>query len=319
MKKFLFILLFVFLMGCSSNQTISSTTTPTIMQTPSLFPTQTAIPPTETLTPTLTFTPTHTQLPTWTPLPTLADEDSLLEFISFTRNSDCRLPCFRSLTPGITKWDEAVFNLRPIESLGDLRVVTNQEGDFGFGNIVSWYSSGDETIIEGYLYTIVSNDNKVKKITVSIEGSSKPTANVDSHSLPLPKQFRMADVLREYGVPSMVFIYTFIHDEPGPLPFKILLVYPEDHFYIQYYRDAKLSDNNVAACGHDFYLELDITDNKEKLMSTDAIANSPETKDIAINAWKPIEKLMNIGVEKFHSIYSSSPDECIVFPTKNWQ
>src|SRR5690349_16301716 len=58
MKKLVVILSFVFLMGCSSSPSISTTATSGILQKPSPVPTQTAIPPTSTLIPTATFTPT---------------------------------------------------------------------------------------------------------------------------------------------------------------------------------------------------------------------------------------------------------------------
>jgi Tol biopolymer transport system component len=62
MKKLQTAFLFMFLIGCSSNQK-APTVTSNIVQTPSPFPTQTAVPPTQTLTPTTTFTPTPTVTP----------------------------------------------------------------------------------------------------------------------------------------------------------------------------------------------------------------------------------------------------------------
>jgi hypothetical protein len=58
MQKLPIVVLIVFLMGCSSGQTVVPTETPSIV--PSLTPTQTAIPPTETSTPSPTFTPPPT-------------------------------------------------------------------------------------------------------------------------------------------------------------------------------------------------------------------------------------------------------------------
>jgi Tol biopolymer transport system component len=60
MKKLRVVFLFVFLVGCSSNQNDFSIVTQSIVQTSTPIPTQTAAPPTQTLTPTATFTPTVT-------------------------------------------------------------------------------------------------------------------------------------------------------------------------------------------------------------------------------------------------------------------
>jgi Tol biopolymer transport system component len=57
MKKLQVVFLFMFLIGCSSNQKVPAVT-PNIVQIPSPFPTQTVVPPAQTLTPTTTVVPT---------------------------------------------------------------------------------------------------------------------------------------------------------------------------------------------------------------------------------------------------------------------
>lgn len=247
-------------------------------------------------------------------MPTLTDQDSLLEFISFTGNGTCELPCLANVTPGKTNWDEAVFTLHPMESVAELDILTNQESVYGPANVVSWYLSGDEIRINGKFL----EGNEINLIRMDIETFSMPTTNADSYPIPLPTPLSMSSVLQEYGVPSMVFIYTFVHDQPGRLPFKILLVYPENQFYIEYYREAKLNGDSVVACNPDFRLELVVVDNKEKLLSVDALTNAPETKDLSIHAWKTVEQVMNISADRFHEVYSSSSSECIIFPSKVW-
>jgi Tol biopolymer transport system component len=59
MKKFQIVILFVFLVGCSSSQNVPAVTAG-VEQTQTLVPTPTAIPPTETLIPASTFTPSPT-------------------------------------------------------------------------------------------------------------------------------------------------------------------------------------------------------------------------------------------------------------------
>lgn len=320
-NKFMSVVLVVILVGCSATSQ-KPMVTPTIQPTVTLFPTVTPIFVTPFVTPTLapTFTPssTSTSLPLRTPLPTLSGEEDFLNFISFIGEEDCQLPCWVGIIPGKTSWNEAIFALHPIESVAKIKIHLDVEGLFGKENVITWSFSGDGVIANGDVGAVIVNQNVVNLMSMSIEGWTTPNTNAPLGSLSLPKSFNMQSVLKEYGVPSMVFIYTFIHDQLGPLPFSVLLVYPENHFYIIYQRDAKLSGNTVEACGPDSYLELAVVDGRDKLASADAIANTPETKSVGIQNMKPVEQVLNISPEKFYEIYSTSSLGCITFPTKNW-
>jgi len=313
MNKIRSTLLFIFLASCSTTSQIP-TITSTNLPTHTLVPTETAIPPTSTFTPTLTPTITLTPLPTWTPLPTLADQNSFLDFISFTENGICKFPCFAGITQGETTWDEAIFALRPMEAVAKLDISPNQESNYGQVNIISWYLYGGEYEVEGEFLT----GSSVNLIWMDIQSFSIPTENIPSRSLPLPKPFNLQSVLKAYGIPSMVFIYTFVHDQSSSPPFKILLVYPENQFYIEYHRHAKLSGNSVVACDSDYYTDLLVVDNKDKLISVDAISNTPKAKDFDFNNWKPVEQALNISPEKFHEIYSASSPGCMISPKSIW-
>lgn len=307
MNKIFSIILLVLQSGCSGIQR-SPTSTASHLPTSASTSTSTVVPSTATFISTVTVAP----LSTWTPLPTLTNENSFLDFISFTKNSICTFPCWAGIVLGKTTWDEAIFALRPMEAVATLEILPNEESRYGRVNTIDWYLYGGDFRAEGKFLT----GDKVNLIRMSLESFSD---NIPSYSLPLPERFNMQSALIEYGAPSMVFIYTFIHDEQGPLPFSILLVYPENNFFIIYKRDAKLSGNTVAACDSDYYLELAVVDSVDKLISTDAIANTPETESIGIENWKPVEQVLNISPEKFHEIYSSSSSECIIFPVSLWQ
>lgn len=313
MNKIRLTLLFIFLAGCSATSqipTIASTNLPT--HTP--LPTETAIHPTSTFTPTLTPTITLTPPPTWTLLPTLADQNSFLDFISFTENGICNFPCFAGITPGKTTWDESIFALRPMEAVAKLEILPNQESSYGQVNIISWYLYGGEYVVEGKFLT----GSNTSLIRMNIQSFSIPTENIPSYSLPLPKPFNLQSVLNIYGIPSMVFIYTFVHDQSSSPPFKILLIYPENQFYMEYHREAKLSGNSVVACDSDYSLELLVVDNKDKLLSSEAISNTPEAKDFDFNNWKPVEQALNMSPEKFHELYSASSPRCMISPKNIW-
>ena len=312
-KKFSLLLLCVILVSCTGTSQIPINT-PTRISTISMTAIGTAVHPTLTLTAVPTSTITVAPAPSWTPLPTLVDEDKFLDYISFTKNSICKFPCWAGIYPGKSNWDETLFALHPMESTAKLNAHLGIEGLLGKENVVTWYLSGNGVTVNGDIGAIVDNRNTVNLIHISIEGSSTPSAGNPSHSLPLPQNFNLQSVLHEYGIPSMVFIYTFIHEEQGPLPFSVLLIYPENQFYVIYQREAKLSGNDVAACGPEFSLELGVVDNKDKLVSAD----SPEMQSIGIKNWKPVEQILSMSPEKFHDIYSAWTTECITFPRNLW-
>src|SRR5688572_22706051 len=185
----LFTLIFFMLLGCASP---ASTTPPQPETTTS--PTRTPIPTETKVPPTLTFTstPTPTTTPTWTPLPTLVDQNSFLDFISFTEGSICKFPCWAGIVLGKTSWDEAIFSLRPIEAVAKLDISPNQESSHGKVNIISWYFYGGEFEVDGEFITGSGTD----LIWMNIQSFSIPTENTPSHSLPLLRRFNIQSILK---------------------------------------------------------------------------------------------------------------------------
>src|SRR5215207_10777103 len=105
MKKFQAIFLFLFLVGCSSNQ-IPPTAISEVAATPSLPPPETIVPPTQTVTsipstplPVLTSTPFYTPLPTFSSTQAVENLHIWLQAVF-----DCLLPCWGGITPGKTRW-----------------------------------------------------------------------------------------------------------------------------------------------------------------------------------------------------------------------
>jgi hypothetical protein len=92
MKKFQVVFLFLFLVGCSSNQ-IPATTMPHVTPTSSLLPTDTIVSPTQTLT--STPLPVLTFPLLWTPFPTFFQTDDVEKLRFWLQGtSDCILPCW---------------------------------------------------------------------------------------------------------------------------------------------------------------------------------------------------------------------------------
>src|SRR5687768_10176615 len=95
MKKFQVVFLFLFLVGCSSNQ-IPTTAIPNVTPTSSPLPTDTTVPPTQTLTSIpSTPLPAVTSTPLWTPFPTFSSTESVENLRLWMQGVfDCLLPCW---------------------------------------------------------------------------------------------------------------------------------------------------------------------------------------------------------------------------------
>jgi len=307
--KISLILFSIFIVSCSTTnqKPINSFNGPSTFTS---VPAELMAHPTSTSSPNATATITH--LSARTPLPTLVDQDSFLDFISFTENSICKFPCWVGVVPGKTTFDDAIFALRPAETVAKLNILRDQESSYGKVDTVSLYLYGGDFRSESKFLT----GNNVNLIRMSFEAFTESTP---STILPLPRRFSMQSILQEYGTPSSIFIYTYVDDRATDhLSFKVLLVYAENQFYIEYHRFAKLTGSDIVACESEYYLELLVEDSVDKLVSADAIANTPETKKLRIEDWRPVEQALNISPEEFHETYSASSPECMISPRNLW-
>ena len=196
------------------NTEISETETPTL--TPS--PTQTAAP-----------TRTHTPLPThtWTPLPTLSDREAMQKIRQLlTTNGDCDFPCWWGITPGISSWEESEYFLRTLTS----------EIEKGGGTV----STGTNFTISG---DIEGNGETEIIAIVSVQKGMVIGFTLD----PLREtaiNYQIDKILLKYGEPQQIYIHTYPYSpEPGNLPFRLILYYPDHGFAALYtYNAANLGD-----------------------------------------------------------------------------
>ncbi|MEP7137242.1 MAG: hypothetical protein ABI904_20125 [Chloroflexota bacterium] len=310
MKRFQVVFLFVFLISCSSNQTISSTATHNILQTPSPYPTQTAISPTQTLTPTSTFTPTFTSPATWTPLPTLSANEGMKTLQSWLQGADdCLLPCWGGITPGKTSWQEAKQIIESLSGYATINIDENLDCKFSKCHGIGW-SLFPNTLADGGFYSAVPN-NKVHLINITIQDARLQKTN-------LLKYMNLEYILSQYGRPA-ILLFSTEPDLPGDIFLELTFVYPEKHFVIRYSKYATLLNDEVVSCGKDSYIKLIILDNPEQLISLTTIANAAETKDLHVDVWhKTVEEATGITIDKFYQIYSKTNAPCISTPTKIW-
>jgi hypothetical protein len=82
---------------------------------------------------------------------------------------------------------------------------------------------------------------------------------------------------------------------------------------------TELKGDKVENCGRDERIELIILDNKEQLLSLDAINNAVETRDLHLDArYKTLGEATGLSMNSFYEAVSVSSDFCISTPVNIW-
>ena len=310
MKKFQAVFLFLFLVGCSSNQ-IPATTIPVVASTSSPLPSETIAPPTQTVTPIpSTPLPVFTSAPLLTPLPTFSSTQGVENLRIWLQGVfDCLLPCWGGITPGKTRWPEARQILEQMSEFATVNVSENISCDFGACNGVGW-SLYPETVAEGNFYTKLP-ENTVHLININIQNEGTERIN-------FLRSIQLQDVFLWYGPPPMLF-FNVETDLAENRFMELILVYPERQFVIKYIKATELKGDKVENCGRDEKIELIILDNKEQLLSLDAINNAVETRDLRLDArYKTLEEATGLSMNSFYEAVSTFSNFCISTPVNIW-
>ena len=308
MKKIQAVFMFLFLVGCSSNQPIPPATIPNVAPTSSPLPSETIAPVTQTLT--STPLPAITSAPLWTPLPTFSSTDGVEKLRLWTQGVfDCLMPCWGGITPGKTTWQEARQILEQMSEFATVNISENINCDFGACNGVGW-SLYPETVAEGNFYTkLPENTVHVVNINIQNEGTEK---------INFLRNIQMQDVFLWYGAPPMLFFNVETNLAASRF-MAIILVYPERQFVIKYIKATELKGDKVENCGRDDRIELIILDNKEQLLSVDAINIAVETRDLHLDArYKTLGEATGLSMNSFYEAVSTFSNFCISTPVNIW-
>src|SRR5688500_19626003 len=218
MKKFQAVFLFLFLVGCSSNQ-ISPTVIPEVAATSILLPSETIVSPTQTVTSIpSTPLPVLTSTPFYTPLPTFSSTQAVENLRIWLQGVfDCLLPCWGDITPGKTRWPEARQILEQMSGFATVNISENINCDFGPCNGVGW-SLYPETVAEGRTFTNVP-ENTLHTITINMQYDGTEKIN-------FLRSVQLQDVFRWYGAPP-ILLFKVETDLAENRFMEIVLVYPE--------------------------------------------------------------------------------------------
>ena len=311
MKQLRIILLIMFLAGCSSNQPLSVTTVPDAQPVSSPVPTETILPATQTSTPASAPSPAFTSPPLLTPLPALSSTEAEEKLRSWIPGiSDCLLPCWGGITPGITTWPHARQIIEQISDFATVNISENISCEFGGCHGIAW-SLYPNTLAEGVFYAKLP-ENTIHLIHLNIQNEG------NAQKINLVRSIGLQEVFNWYGLPP-IFLLNVETDRAENRFMELILVYPERQSIIKYVKQTELIDGNVTNCGQDHQIEMIILDNKEQLVSLDAINNAVETRDLHIDGrYKNVEEATGVTLNTFYDSVSAVRDFCISTPLNMW-
>lgn len=303
--------------------------------------TQSAVPPS--LTSDITNTPalilpsttpspvsTPTQIPpTQTPLPTLApDEVKIKLFDLLLNNGGCALPCFLGYSPGISTKDDiqnffGQFGVQDAPDLSISRTAVTARSIIGFYirlnnhylnmGISTYESMGEVKVIEMGSFIQPDNSNPSQRLDNSYTW--------DLRYAEVMHYYLLQQILAIYGEPSEVIILTYRNDRQRPdvtsFPFFLVLLYPEQGFYVKYKMERITSGINFLGCPSKSFVDVVVwPPNNDKIF--EGIVK-PTINSEYLSDYKSLSDATSMTINEFHQIFSN-PDttNCIVTPIETW-
>jgi hypothetical protein len=192
-----------------------------------------------------------------------------------------------------------------MNSFSMMDVYIEEDCTFGRCNEITWALPSDLNT-HGYVYSKLE-ENLIHTVLLQVVDPA------------LVKALKLPNILKQYGKPAIV-LFSTEPDLPGDVFLELIMVYPENQFIIKYSKYAELKNNQVVSCGQDSHVSLTILDNKDQLMSIDAIANSVETNDLHVDVWhKSPEEAIGMNIDKFYETFRNPDAPCITTPVSVWQ
>lgn len=320
LRKIGLVLLSFILLGCSrESPEIIAVNSPSPINTLLVSTSEFISDPSQT--PSETQTEPASATSTLTPIPTISDQNQFVEYVSFTGNNECMLPCLVGITPGQTSWEEAIHSVAPFESVADVRKHMGIENSpMGSENALSVYylsdnisvnlsigsnKSNEDMLVNSILMTFVAYDNKERE---------------SGWRLMRRYKLDMKSLFFEYGMPEFVFLSTdFGVPEFPEVNITSLFVYPDYQFVIEYPRRGIVDGDRLISCEPSDHFLLTIVDNVEKINSIEALASTLETKQLNIEYWTPYEEVTDVPIDAYYEDYILSSIGCFSFPIDAWQ
>jgi hypothetical protein len=294
--------------------------------TPSQEDTATLVTKTETPTvvPSLTFSPSQTSspLPTSTEISILSEDEARLVLAELlTDNGNCLLPCVWGIIPDKSTIQDVEARLYPISWVAGYSMFETEVGKVGRSN--SNYTEGDITIdINVGFITYPANDfisrisfwaRALRRIDGGWEDVFDSTAFGEQTAY-----YRLPQILSTYGRPASVSLITaqpVNAADYAPPNFKIILLYPEQGFLVQYTTDVHVVGENILGCLSNAHVELELY----PLGNGDTfISHLDPTWQMHVENYAPLEEATALSVDEFYQTFRQPTDKCLETPVNLW-
>ncbi len=324
-KQYLLILT-IFVSGCTITGTSKPNSEDTLIvvtsQTPSFEPTE-DIKPTQTLvmaevtsplpeiksteiqvaSPIPTMIPTESMIPT--PLSTIPPGELEMFALGLLQiNEQCLLPCWWGTILGQSGWDETELFLRSFAT--EIRRYPIANDLTGYGVTVKIPEGINFTNQIGPFYTVNSN-GIIETIEIAL-------GNLPNYSLP--------QILTVYGAPSEIWLNTIDFPREGSLPFRLLLLYRQQGFIIQYAEEAEMEGDLIVSCFSDQGTQEDpflfLWNPDINYTFDDVLSRAGSVFDEG-QFYLQLEEATDINIETFYQTMSNVNNmPCIETPSELW-
>jgi hypothetical protein len=314
------VLTIILIMGCEA-KIENSTSTPEYFITPTFLASETFTPQENTSTPTLEIRPTPTALPTLSPKNARQEVLRLLQ-----DDTECKFPCFWGFVPGATSISDTMNILNVFTTLGDL-------SDYSDNNMARIHIrvpvDNDEKLL-GITFNLAGNDNTLQWLvaSVAIEKNQPATNPLFDKVLfeEIASRLSLPQVLSTYGRPSDVKIFTYSAVPQGTDEFKLLLLYPEYGFMVEYSAPTGIyiqsgRPNQMIGCFADAYVYFLFWKPSKEITTDDVIL---QTSGLYIHSYmfdkyRSIGDVTDLSLETFYTKFATADGrQCLMTPEDFW-
>ena len=269
---------------------------------------------------TLTQSPSATERPT--EIPTLANEDAQQKLLDLlANNGNCRLPCLWGITPGKSKSKDSNIILEPLGGISDF--FTNFDEDSGL--IEPCFVENELEICASISYLTYQENDVVSRIMftantyewLEVEREVRDVFDL-SYFGDILQKYSLPQVLLEFGEPPLSYLFALAEmPDPnrGPAYYKLLIVYPEQGFQVEYITEMYFVGDKVMGCFANSHIEII----SSPLGNTEAFFNSIETTwEHVLRNYLPIEEVTDFTLEEFYNHFLISSDGCLETLANYW-
>lgn len=243
----------------------------------------------------------------WTPLPTLDKESSSRKITELLETNDgCQLPCFWGIVPGQTTWQDARQKLETFAS--EIKL------DGSAGNITY---NGNDYFMEYYQvkYKVpgtTSNGN----LRFLIWDSIVTRISVDREAT--TRRYTLSELLTQYKKPSRIFVHAQYDAPESPVPFDLILYYPEQRFLAAYLLGAVRDQGYLKSCpDRDSPVLISWAPNRvmdEKTIERDTLGPDP------VPALQDLTSATQLSIDRFYEVFRKPQNNaCIESPINFWK